>query len=100
MVTVIAEGQAGEPPTQKVVAEAGGERWRHIAQNQTSQDYETFESIDAFWRHFDYGDCGRGLRRFARDTPRRGAESRRRATLLRIAGGGRQGIARSHPSRG
>ena len=66
---------------------------RHIAQNQTSQTYETFKSIDTFCRHFDDGDCGRGLRRFARDTPRRGAESRRRATLVRVAGGGRQGLA-------
>jgi hypothetical protein len=50
MVTVVAEGQAGEPPTQAAVAEAeaGGERRRHIAQNQTSQTYETFESIDTF----------------------------------------------------
>jgi hypothetical protein len=48
MVTVAAEGQAGEPPIQAVMAEAGVERPQHIAQNQTSQDYETFESIDTF----------------------------------------------------
>jgi hypothetical protein len=56
MVTVVAERQAGASPTQAVeavmaeavMAEASGERPQHIAQNQTSQTYETFESIDTF----------------------------------------------------